>query len=53
MLKSKSFYLAMIIVGTGLLGTAILGNFMFEMPKSIAGVCCGIGTTSAGNSKHY
>lgn len=48
MLKTKSFYIAMIIVGACLFGMAILGKFMFEMPKIIAGVCLGIGTALLG-----
>ena len=44
MLKSKSFYICMIIVGACLFVLALLGKFMFEMPKLTAGVCLGIGT---------
>lgn len=48
MLKTKSFYAAMIIVGAWLFGIAIYGRFMFEMPKIVAGVCLGIGTALLG-----
>lgn len=48
MLKTKTFYIAMIIAGACLFGVAILGSFMFEMSKNIAGVCLGIGTALLG-----
>lgn len=48
MLKTKLFYLAMVIVGACLCGVAILGNFMLEMPKITAAVCLGIGTVLLG-----
>lgn len=48
MFKKKSFYIAMIIVGACLFGLAIMGKFLFEMPKVVAGVCLGIGTAMIG-----
>jgi hypothetical protein len=48
MIKTKSFYIAIIIVGACLFVAAILSSLMFEMPKSVAGVCLGIGTALLG-----
>jgi hypothetical protein len=48
MLNTKSFYIAIIIAGVCLFGVAILGRFLFEMPKIVAGICVGIGTTLLG-----
>lgn len=45
MLKTKSLYIAIIIAGACLFSAAILGSFIFEMPKIVAGICIGVGTT--------
>ncbi len=48
MIKTKSFYIAIITVGACLFAVAVLSSFMFEMPKIVAGVCVGIGTALLG-----
>jgi hypothetical protein len=48
MLKTKSFYLAILIAGVCLFGVSIIGRFLFEMPKIVAGIGVGVGTTLLG-----
>jgi purine-cytosine permease-like protein len=43
MLKKRSYYVILLIVGIGLIGIALLLRMYPNIPKSVGGVCIGVG----------
>jgi ABC-type bacteriocin/lantibiotic exporter with double-glycine peptidase domain len=50
MLRKKSFYVITLLVGVALLGAALVLRMFPEVPKSVGGVCIGIGAGLFGMS---
>jgi len=50
MLRKKSFYIITLLIGIGLIGIALCFRMFPEFPKSIGGVCIGVGAGLSGMS---